>query len=71
MILHKLLSKTAQIKWIPKWISVLGLFQYFKLLTSKTSKKNYLTLKLNDYNQTIYLQRASNYGKNYRTRYYK
>lgn len=56
MILHKLLSKTAQIKWIPKWISVLGLFQYFLLLTSKTNKKTYLTLKLKGYNQPIYLR---------------
>lgn len=56
MIFKKLLFKSYQIKWIPKWIGLLGVFQCVELLLSKTSKAPYLVLKLKGYDNKVYLR---------------
>lgn len=56
MLIKKLFFKLLQIKWIPKWIDLLGVNQYFKLITQLKSDKPYLELKVKGYIGLIYLR---------------
>ena len=56
MIFKKIIFKASQIKWIPKWIYLLGVIQYLKLLFTLKSKTPYLRLKLKGYQNEIYLR---------------
>ena len=56
MIFKKLISRLSQIKWIPKWIGLIGVFQYFKLIVQLKSDKQFLKLKLKGYQNDVYLR---------------
>ena len=56
MIFKKLISRLSQIKWIPKWIGLIGVFQYFKLIAQLKSDKQFLKLKLKGYQNDVYLR---------------
>ncbi|QXP61626.1 hypothetical protein [Olleya sp. HaHaR_3_96] len=56
MIFKKIIFKASQIKWIPKWMYLLGVFQYIKLLFGLKSKTPYLKLKLKGYDAKVYLR---------------
>ncbi|WP_397362174.1 FkbM family methyltransferase [Olleya sp. R77988] len=56
MLIKKLLHKTYQIKNLPKWINLLGVSQYFKLITQLKSDKQYLELKVKGYDGLMYLR---------------
>ena len=56
MIFKKIIFKASQIKWIPKWIGLIGVFQYFKLIVQLKSDKQFLKLKLKGYQNDVYLR---------------
>ncbi len=56
MLIKKLFLKVSQIKWIPKWIDLLGITQYFNLKRKLKSKVQYIELKVKGYSGLIYLR---------------
>ncbi|WP_054851523.1 FkbM family methyltransferase [Olleya sp. ITB9] len=56
MLINKLFFKAYQIKYLFKWIDVLGIFQYLKLISNLQSDSEFLELKLKSYTSTIYLR---------------
>ncbi len=55
MLINKLFFKAYQIKYLFKWIDVLGIFQYLKLISNLQSDFEFLELKLKGYTSTIYV----------------
>ncbi|SHI83105.1 FkbM family methyltransferase [Algibacter luteus] len=55
--IYKLINRIYQIKWVPKWIYLLGPIQFISLLFKNKFKKQHLiALNVKGYNNPIYLR---------------